>query len=338
MINVVFCHTPLHCLIAWLTFRTGRETLLIWISDSDIDPAFLKAISNSMGAELLVLGGSVQSRGVLGRLATRVRNLKVLRKTLRQQSVSHLLVFNDVAPEDQFVIARVHKSNAEIWLGEDGVAIYKTGGWFHYAFLEKVVAKLVYGLWWKPLPRIGSNQLISQLLATAPQIVREDVECHAAVSRLPPISPQQGDELFDLLNIDKALVGDSVLCILPLLTPENLLQVGRFLRGINVSDKKVLVKPHPRQSAYEFDKLKRIMEVESLTILPGNFPCELICASSEKPSLVVGFESSGLHIIKSLFPSVEVRSCNISSSCAESEAAWQSFYAHFGIEPLREVL
>lgn len=329
--NMVFiCHTPLHCLLSWIISKDCDHSTMVWVSDSDIDTKYLKAINRQMESDLLVLSGAFQSKSIIERLSARVSNIRRIASRFKNRPFERVVVFNDVAPEDQYMIHLAKKWNSEVWLGEDGVAIYETGGYFSYSLLEKILAKAIYGVWWRPKARIGASISASKLFASAPGLLRKDVTLAGAeVVPFPVHKAQEASILLEASGIESPWHSEYVLCILPLITDDNADKVLGMVREVTANAKSTVLKPHPRQTSEAFSLLKSLFDKHE-KVLPKNFPCELLCLGQKKPTMVIGLGSSGLHLIKSFCPEIDVRF--YSSPDLQLSEEWRSFYDHFGIK------
>ena len=306
--------------------------MLLFIADSDTSSKFLQEIGSMLSAEVIVCSGSYGAKNATIKLLRRVNNIRFFRRKKVFKNMSHLLTFNDVAVEDQFALDQAKAIGSEVWLGEDGVAIYETGGSFYEPLHVRWLAKLFYGRWWRQKAKIGMDSTIGNIFAAFPSLV----EAHVA----------QGKNLFPLRNFDhddysflarscgvRQWGGSrSALVILPVLT-ESLAKFSKLLCGDLIENEyNVLIKFHPRDSGKYLSDLESKFS-EKAYVVPKNIPCELYCMTNDAPNIVVGFRSSALHLIKALAPDTDVRFWE--SGSERLSIKWKDFYRKVKVEEYR---
>ncbi|SFR42303.1 hypothetical protein SAMN04488073_0953 [Marinobacter gudaonensis] len=321
--TVIICHTPLHCLLAAFICVPNPTNRLFFISDANIDYEFLRRIASDISARLVVLPGSQGCRNIASRLLRRRANLKFLKRAQIASGNERLLIFNDVAVEDQFAIHVVSRNGSPIWLGEDGVAIYDVGGEFRSSKVDTWLGKLLYGTWWSPKRKIGADSRIHKVFAACPSLVTAEVAKGKDLQQLVLGNGSGLASQLGFLNPEGPRSNRVALVILPVITAENISIMKFLLRQLLSDGFKVVLKFHPRERRQ--DKYMSELDFGNLYgILPDNIPCELAFFSGIMFKLVIGFRSSALHLIKAFFPEIDVRFWE--SSHGAGSSSWRRFY------------
>lgn len=332
MKTVIICHTPLHCLLSSAISRDCPNVVLVFISDSDINLKFLDEIGAMISAKVFIRPGSYQAKGVLSRFWRRTRNIHFFKRRKIFDNVSRLITFNDVAVEDQFAFHQAKLFGAEVWLGEDGVAIYETGGGFYESPAVQLMASLFYGRWWHPKERIGTDSAIAKIYASFPSMVVDHVARGKALYPLAHFDRADYTLLARYCGWKDSKSDTTALIILPTLSQAVVSFVKLTCNDLVHNGYHVLVKFHPREVGTSIINVERELP-DSISIVPKNIPCELLCMTENPPDLVVGFRSSALHLIKAMVPSANVRYWETGSGNASMK--WKEFYRKVKVEEYR---
>lgn len=323
--DVLFCcQTPLHFLLISSLSRiwNGRVNIL-WISECDIDERLVEKAKRTSDFRLLSLPGGSRVQNKILRMLTRSLNVLRLRffdLTIRNQS---LVVFNDITPETQYLINSFHSHGGRVFLGEDGIATYPTGGVVPAGFLSRVLGKILYGAWWCPKPRIGLNSMISGLFASYPKLIRNDVKEGKQIFQLPRLKRGDLSSSFSI-NIEGRLI-----CIMPLFSSvSNEITIG-FTDVLRTTRQDLAIKFHPREDPAGRRHIEALLDNINYFVIPQETPIETICLTSYGLKGIVGHRSSALHLIKFLRPDLKVNYIEIHED-AQSEA-WRAFFQQVGV-------
>ncbi|SFP76484.1 hypothetical protein SAMN05216229_105206 [Geopseudomonas sagittaria] len=327
---VVVCQTALHFLLAsvLLAGRSG-EKIFVWVEESDIDEVFVEEIVAASEARIIRLRGAAKLSGKILRTLRKMLNVRGLRKERVLGGCSELIVFNDLMPETQCLINAVGLSSGKVCLGEDGVALYEIGGRVHVNVASRLAGKFLYGYWWEPKERIGEHKGIKTIYAAMPGLIRASVSEARDVHNLPAVDPGFFSSVLHKSYPEFSCIDNSVLCVLPLssiVKPGNII---RLLEALGKQGKILIIKFHPRESEQNISEILKDIRSSSYVCAPKNIPAELLCMGRHPPSMVVGYKSSALHIIKSLMPDICLR--YYEPLMEEGAIGWRDFYNKNGI-------
>ncbi|MDI3515239.1 MAG: hypothetical protein PWP40_2468 [Rhodocyclaceae bacterium] len=323
--GVVFCcQTPLHFLLTICLSRLwdGQKSA-IWVTESTVDVRLIEQCQRIAGFQLICLPGGATINNKIVRTLTRSVNLLRLRLRNRQFANRSLVIFNDLAPETQYLITSFRARGEEVFLGEDGVATYATGGLIPTGLLSRILGKLLYGTWWPPSQKMGLNNKVSAIFASYPKLIRDEVKKGKTVLQLPHI---QNDDLDDRFDIN---LKDHLVCIFPLTSSITGNALTRFVSFLAKTPKNLAIKLHPREGNTGRRHIETLLAQTRYRIIPGETPIEAICFKSRKLKEVVGYRSSALHLLKFLRPDLDVK--YIELTIDDKTAQWRSFFEQTGV-------
>lgn len=246
-------------------------------------------------------------------------------------------IFNDIRPEAQFSLSRLKKNkNTSInsILLEDGVAIYNPGGFSEWNFIQKIKYKIISGLNWIPIKRIGMHPSISEIICFYPQVLRDDL-IEKKSSQIPRYIPEKIIDSFK--KISPILEKNTTIIALPLLEEHNRKEGIKFIeRAIKFCESKNTIpffKTHPRDR-------ESIKILENLSckgrILPNHLPLELIILANEDIDSIIGSRTSALHISRFFFPQKDIY--YMESKDDDKSVAWEDFFRKIGIKNINNFI
>lgn len=249
-----------------------------------------------------------------------VFRLRFFRRKIRGQN---LVVFNDISPETQYLIASFHSRGGRVFLAEDGVATYSIGGVVPAGAISRLLGRLLYGTWWSPKPKIGQDDRVSAVFSSYPELIRSDVARAKEVLQLPTLVVDDIDPSFDLG------LQDCLLCVMPLVSSVSDEDLAHFVSVLRVVPHKLAVKLHPREDSLGCERLELLFRGCDYQYLPIDVPVELICARDFKLKAVVGYRSSALHLLRFLRSNLKVMYVEFLGG--EGGRVWRDFYKSVGV-------
>lgn len=318
--DVLFCcQTPLHFLLtlALSPLWNGKITIL-WIAECAIDQRLIEQVKHTSNPRLLTLPGGSQHKNKLSRMMTRSLNIVKLRLYDLKRSSNSLVIFNDTTPETQYLINSFHSHGAQVFLGEDGVATYSTGGVVPTSTLSKIFGKILYGAWWSPQSKIGLNRMVSTLFASYPKLIRSDVREGKKVLQLPPLV---GADLGLTLDLK---IQNHLVFLMPLLSSTSNDILDAFIAALRATNESIAIKFHPREDLSGRKHIKSLLGSIKYHIIPQELPIEPICLTSRGPKGVIGHRTSALHLLKFLRPDLKVAYIEPRKDNKGSE--WRTFF------------
>jgi len=321
---VVVCQTPLHFLFA-LTVIGNKRNLesvkIVWIKESDIGFDFIKWVVELLGASLFCLKDNrkMGGRQIIGRYI----NLRIIKNEGCLHKFDDLYIFNDLAPEVQYLAKIAMTNGARVNLIEDGVAIYDVGGRFDVKWYKVLLGKFFYGFWWRKPSRIGGLLLHQRIYAVRPDMVRKDIVFGVQLSRIPP-PPAWGYDFFGVSKLDSG----SVILLIPFLGGEGGARsfVNIMRRDLSCHFGRLYLKFHPQDKSYLIEFVLNELRLSNLFVLRSDLPAEVYLSRDSHDVTVVGFMTSSLHIINNLF----LPSCAKYISVGLSDD-WHAFYKNMGV-------
>lgn len=323
--DVIFvCQTPLHFLLTLVLSRkwTG-EKAVVWVSESGVDARLVRMVAEISTSRIVQLPGGACVENKVLRMLRRSLNVFCLRffqRSLRDQS---LVVFNDLSPETQYLIASFHSRGGRVFLAEDGVATYSMGGVVPAGVISRKFGKLLYGAWWSPKPKIGLDSRVTAVFSSYPELIRSDVANAKEVLQLPSLVAEDVDSSFDLG------LQDCLLCVMPLVSSVSDEDLVRFISVLRVVPHKLVVKLHPREDLLGRERLELLLRGCDYQYLPIGIPVEVICVGNLKLKAIVGYRSSALHLLKFLRSNLKVMYVEFVGG--EGARVWRDFYKSVGV-------
>lgn len=323
--DVLFiCQTSLHfLLVPGLSRLWDGEKSVVWVSETDVDARLVEKIRHLSDCRFVPLAGGARVPTKILRMLTRSFNVLRLRILQRRFGGGSLVVFNDLSPETQYLIHLFYRRGGKVFLGEDGVATYPTGGLVPAGIASKVLGKFLYGPWWAPKLKIGLNNKVSAVFASYPALIRGEVQQGKEIIQLPLLEFDDLDSSFDLC------VQDYLLCVMPLVSSVPSEELTRFISVLKGGWNKLAIKFHPRESEKGRGQVEALLGGNSYCFIPKETPIEAICIRSIGLKEVVGYRSSALHLLKFLRPDLKVM--YMGGSEGQREKVWSSFYKEVGV-------
>lgn len=328
--SVLFvCQTPLHLLLAHSISRLwqGKKSI-VWISESDADSRLIERAFHLSEGRMLSLPGGAQTQNKLTRALTRAINVLRLRMFQREMRGQSLVVFNDLSPETQYLIESFKAHGGKAFLAEDGVATYTIGGTVPAGRLSRLIGKILYGLWWSPAVKIGLNEKITEVFASYPHLIRQDVRTGKRVRPLPLLRIDDIEPSFDLG------LYNCLLCVIPLASSVTQEDLQRIVTTLRANDNALAIKAHPRESSSAMAYIESLLHGKQFSFLQKDVPIEALCMATPGIREVVGYRTSALHLIKFFQPDLEVS--YIEFSFDEKGIMWRNFYKSTDIQDFLE--
>lgn len=318
------CQTPLHLLLMLDISRLwSGDKAIVWVSESDADARLVGQASRLSRGDILCLPGGARIQSKPLRMLTRAMNVFRLRFFERGMRGQSLVIFNDLSPETQYLIEVFHASAGKVFLGEDGVATYPTGGVVRTGNISRLLGKLLYGLWWSPASKIGLNRKVSTVFSSYPSLIRSDVCYGKEVLPLPTFELEDIDSSFD------CGLQNCLLCVMPLVSSVSEDGLRNFVETLRTERCELAIKMHPRESLAGKEFINSILHGRVCLNIPKDAPIEAICMRTQGIKEVVGHRSSALHMIKFLRPEVKVMYAEFRAE--DDGEVWQDFYRRVGI-------
>lgn len=326
--DVYLCHTPLHILISLIVANQNNSqkdgSTFFIIEDSPGLHRIAEALIDTRKSNLVLLPGLANSTNRFQSAMIMRSNAIGIHRTARKFS-GNFFIFNDIRPEAQFSLSRLKgekTASRKSILLEDGIAIYNPGGTSEWNILQKIKYKIISGLNWIPISKIGSHPAISEIYCFYPQALRPDLMEKKAF-QIPRCIPKEIIESFK--HISPVLEKNTTIIALPLISEENheagLKFIERAMIFCKTRKTTPFFKTHPRDQ--QSIKIIENLSFEANT-LPNHLPLELIILANEDIDSIIGSRTSALHISKFFFPKKDIY--YIEEKEDTISIAWENFF------------
>lgn len=324
---ITTCYTPLHFLFLELlieeTLQYDEIVVFALFANAPI-PAF----SHSSKLSIKIKHITPQRQSCAARNISNTVNiintikLELARMNERQFDFA---AFHDMKPETQFLINKTKNMGGQVFLIEDGVAIYPPGGRLSFKWYSKLIGRIMLGMWWHPKEKIGTYTNYDCIYATLPSLIRSDISAKAQrkidINKLNTINRDH--------CAHKNIEADT-LVLFPLSRETSLADCISILDYAAKFSNKIAIKFHPRELNISFiDAL--LAHNSKCEFVEGNKTAEEIVIHNKSITAVITQKTSALHILSTIGDR-SIRLINIDLGSQETDIVWKQFFSAINIE------
>ena len=284
--------TPLHILnsIAIASTMEGTKSYLWLIDQPEIGNNFHHQIllnwSDSPFEAIQISEGRI--KGLRNKLRSRQRIFARLKEYISRNNIDRILTGNDRRIEFQFAMHCATKIQSHV------IGCYMDEGTFTYVgrtasesigdkYIDNLVKKLTYGLWWKHPSTIGASDWISQCYIAIPDLAHSELRKKQTINLSKLFRNNKTVESYARHCFQKLNISTAELCNIESVftlphqsiiekSPNYASTINRLLQEYKKDGKKIGVKYHPRN--IDVDILK-INNDPTVKVLDHRIPFEL---------------------------------------------------------------
>ncbi|RZJ22736.1 hypothetical protein E0H88_03345 [Acinetobacter sp. ANC 4216] len=330
--QIFLCHTPLHIIISCLVAsadNTIEQSLFVVVNDSKNLIDIAENFGKHLGFHFLPFKGGADATTRFQAMLYQQHNVKLLKQIAK--NIPNIYIFHDLRPESQALLNNRSTSvNQKFVMLEDGVALYPTKGILPSSLLSIIKRKLAFGLDWKHADELGLHPEINEIRCFFPHLVQKNLN----KKYITPLPILVTSKLRSVLGIHSDLINPfSLIALVPHSSIVCINDLNIFIttcQNYALANKLSLIfKLHPRD--YEGQELIK-SKIPGAVFLPNEFAFESFLMQNDQPAAIIGFRTSSIHILKSLFPDIACFFFEIGDT-AES-LIWSQFLVSAGINKI----
>jgi len=308
-VNYYFISSPLHLLFSVTTALSHKDDVNVAVIDYYLESnrlLFTQALENSSIFETVI---SFSDAHVKSKLSKRKARLKRLANLVAELPPSRVYTGSDRSVEFQYTmhLANRGKNSAEGHYLDEGTQTYLGHRHMHsfvHNYVDPLLKKLAYGMWWSSPQMIGASKWISTIHATFPELIHPVLQN----KKVEPIS-KAAFKLPEFDEFNKNLLALADIDIEPLKNVDYviILTGDSFYKDVNehldrmvdifsrkTEKNRIALKAHPRSNYIEHFKKKH----PELVHIDNRVGFELLLPQFPESCTYVGDVSSTLFTIR----------------------------------------
>ncbi|WP_024851617.1 hypothetical protein [Hydrogenovibrio kuenenii] len=290
--------TPFNLLLSFLdALSRGGDNVLVYIDQKAMSPYLdsLLSLQSSPFCEVFVLYGAATGKE---KLDERRQNFKALSALLDRYDFSEVITGSDRRIEFQYVMHLIQETNNDVTGSylDDGLYTYLT--WkrpFYEHFLNAIVKKIIYGLWWHEPRTPGTSKYVSRSILMDARLALDSLKSRDVITidfslLSSAVLTEWTEKLLNAFNCNVSQISEiDVFFILP--HPNDVKKMPGYVLQLNDSIKtsiekgqKIAVKYHPRFT--EVDEFN--LGSSGAMLVPSNLAFEFLLPVLKAHAKVVG--------------------------------------------------
>lgn len=299
-------YTPYHIFLSCILARSCNNSCeLILVPDFPSSDKIISAIlnwSNNPFKKIYVLRGKYAIQSNFVKIINIRKNLKIIKKQIRDKEAIETYVFNDANAEGQFIAFINHFNGGENTYVEDGASAYTNESLTALVGWKYILAKYLYGRWFKSLSVIGTSAYIDNVMVFNPDVVRNELQTKKIIAIYKHLILNFDEELRNEIlchfNINDNYASSECILLLPLSTifkdSERINMISTYKKIIfhlMRRFKSIVCKYHPREVMGDYLSLADL----NVKQIPHTIPVEIFFMIIKSQSvLIIGDISTAL--------------------------------------------